>query len=210
MRGVHELVSAFEMHLPAVFLDSIADPSSLWVPKDESGSDPFVIDAEEVELTTELSVLTLSGELPFIDVVLEFLFVVETENVDTCQLLVLLVATPIGAGEGVDREAVSWNFARVLKMRTGAHIFERTVFVEANLCLSAVGEFKAVLNFVCLSSAFEVLDRFSHRAFRGDELLALTDDLLHRFLDGLEVFGCEGSIDVEVVVTTGIDRGTKS
>jgi hypothetical protein len=189
VRRVHELISTLKVHLSTVFLDAVSNSSSLWVPKDESGSNAFMINAEKIELTTELSVLTLSSELTLIDVVFEIVLVAETENVDTCELLVLLVTTPIGPRERIYRETIRWDFSRILQVGTGAHILERTVFVEADLCLSAIGELKAVLNLIGFSSTFQVFDRFRDGSLRGDELLALADYLLHRFLDGLKILG---------------------
>jgi hypothetical protein len=50
----------------------------------------------------------------------------------------------------------------MLKVRAGAHIFKRPVYVETDLSLSLIGELKAVFNLILFATPLKVLYRFSN------------------------------------------------
>jgi hypothetical protein len=179
------------------------------MPKDKAGTYTLVVDTEEVELFSELAMLSLPRQLPLLDVLLELIFILKREKIHTRELFVLLITSPVRAREGIDRETVRWDLAGVIHMGTGAHILEGAVHIEADFGLSLLGELKAVLNLVTLAPSLQVLDGLSDRTLRLYERLALSDDLAHLLLDGLEVLRGKGRIEIEVVITTVINRWTE-
>ena len=111
-----------------------------------------MIDAKEIELPSELSVLPFSGELTLLDIALKLIFVLEREKIDTGELLILFVAAPIRTGQRIDRKAVRRDLSSVVKVRARAHILEGSVCVKADLGFTTICKLKTVLNFERLSA----------------------------------------------------------
>jgi hypothetical protein len=120
-----------------------------------------MVDTKEIELASELAVLSLPRELTLLDIPLKLIFILEGEAIDPSKLLILLVSTPVRSGQGVDREAIRRDLARVMYVRSRAHILEGTVHKESDLLFALLRELKAVLNLIALAPLLQVLNRFS-------------------------------------------------
>ena len=82
---------------------SLADDAALGMEEDQAGPGEF-LDAEQVELLAELAVVALLGLFQPLQVLVQFLLGEEGGAVDALQLLVVLVALPVGAGDGQQLE----------------------------------------------------------------------------------------------------------
>ena len=81
----------------------LADDAALGMEEDQARAGEF-LDAEEVEFLAELAVVALLGLFELLQIGVELLLGEERGAVDALQLLVLLVALPVGAGDGEQLE----------------------------------------------------------------------------------------------------------
>ena len=80
------------------------------------------LNAEEIQLLAELAVIALLRFFELVQVLVEFLLCEPRGAVDALQLLVLLVAFPVGAGDGQQLER--FDLRSVRDVRTAAEIDE--------------------------------------------------------------------------------------
>src|ERR1035437_10225759 len=94
--GVDQRVAALQVLIAHPVFELFADDAALGMEEDESGTGEF-LDAEEVELLAELAVVALLGLFHLFEVGVEFLGGEEGGAVNALELLVVLVALPVGA-----------------------------------------------------------------------------------------------------------------
>ena len=97
------LVAAADAFLAHPVFHGLADEAALGMPEDEAGAGDL-LDGEEVELLAEDAVVARLDLFELLEVGVEVLRVEEGCAVDALELLVLLVAEPVGAGDGGDLE----------------------------------------------------------------------------------------------------------
>ena len=100
------------------------------------------VEVEEVELDAEPAVVAPLRLLDALEVRVEVLLVVEGGAVDARQLLVLLVAAPVRAGEAGQLQRL--DRLRVLEVRAAAEVGEVALRVQADLALGGVDELELV------------------------------------------------------------------
>ena len=125
---------------------------------------------------------------------------VEGGAVDPRQLLVVLVAAPVRAGQG--RELDRLDRLRILEVRAAAEIGEPSLRIERDLALGGVDELHLV-GLVLLEEALLRLGRGDLLALPRAALLELAQDL---GLDPLEVLLADRLRELEVVVEAVLDR----
>ena len=126
VRRVDEVVAAGELLLLLELLDQVADHRALRVPEDETGAD-LLVDREEVELAAEPAVVAPLGLLQPRQVGVELLLRRPGRAVDALQHRPLLVAAPVGAGDGEQLEGA--DLARAGDVRAAAEIEELALLV---------------------------------------------------------------------------------
>ena len=97
---------------------------------------------EEVELHAEPAMVALARLLEAREVRVEIVLRVEGGPVDAGQLLVLLVAAPVGAGEAGQLERL--DRLRGLQVRPAAEVGEVALGVERDVALGALDELDLV------------------------------------------------------------------
>ena len=209
VRGVDELVARLFMTAPRVVLHHAAHHPALRVEDRQTRAD-LLGEAEEVELRSELAVVALLGLLEEVEIGLELVLGGPGRAVDALQLLIGLVAEPIGSGGAHEPEGVGGDEARVWHVRASAQIAPAgraglgvDVVIDRELGPADLHDLGTAL--APDEAQLERLTReFALRLRVGDdasrEPLAGLHDLLHPLLEALEVLGSEGPLDGEVVV----------
>ncbi len=136
-----------------------------------------VFEVEEVELRAEPPVIAAASVLEVLDVGVEIGLRVEGGAVDAGQLLVVLVATPVGAGEV--RQLERLDRLRVLQVRAAAEIDEVALLVQGDVALRGVDQ----LDLVGLVLCDEALVRLRPRRLRGAPRPSFLQLALHLGLD---------------------------
>src|ERR1017187_5162155 len=196
--GVDQGVAALQVLIAHPVFELFADDAALGMEEDESGTGEF-LDAEEVELLAELAVVALLGLFHLFEVGVEFLGGEEGGAVNALELLVVLVALPVGAGDTEQLEG--------LDLRGVGDVGAAAEIDEAG-SEGVLGEDLAGLLFdeLALHPGFGVL--LEALFFGGKDAFVGEGaglDLPHLLLDLLEVVGGEGGGAVEIVVEAVVD-----
>src|ERR1035437_5950382 len=196
--GVDQGVAALQVLIAHPVFELFADDAALGMEEDESGTGEF-LDAEEGELLAELAVVALLGLFHLFEVGVEFLGGEEGGAVNALELLVVLVALPVGAGDTEQLEG--------LDLRGVGDVGAAAEIDEAG-SEGVLGEDLTGLLFdeLALHPGFGVLlEAFlfgGEDAFVGERARL---DLPHLFLDLFEVAGGERGGAVEIVVEAVLD-----
>src|ERR1039458_1883038 len=121
VRRVDQRVAALDVLVAHPVFDLAAHDAALGMEEDQARSGE-VLDAEEVELFAELAVVALLGFFELGEILVDLLLAEEGGAVDTLQLLVVLVAFPVGAGDGEQLERLDLGGRR--HVRAAAEIDE--------------------------------------------------------------------------------------
>ena len=98
MRGNHLLIAVFLLNFAEELLQTVAQGGSLWKPQGQTGTH-VLREREELHLLAELAVVALLGLLEENEIFVEHLLLGEGDAVDSDELVALLVAAPVRAGE---------------------------------------------------------------------------------------------------------------
>ena len=203
VRRVDEQVAAADALVAHPVFHGLADEAALGVPEDEAGAGDF-LNAKEVELFAEDAVVAGLDLFKVLEVGVEIFLVEEGGSVDALELLVLLVAEPVGAGDGRDLEGLDAGGGG--NVRAAAEVGELAVLVEGDFvagfgeALDEVDLHELALRGVVgqtLLAGFDDLD---------EGLIAL-DDVGHADFDGGEVGFGEGDGAVDVVEEAVVGGG---
>ena len=199
--GADLLVALPDVELPPVLDQRVLQGHAVGQEERESGA--LLGDGEDAELLAEPAVVPLLGLLEHREVLLEVLLALPCGPVDPGEHLVVLVAAPVGSGDGGELERL--DGLRVEGVRTGAEVDELSLLIEADG--SVLGKILHQLDLVVLSLRFQEVDGLLPRKGVGLELEVLLHDLLHLGLELGKVLGREAPVPVEVVVEPVVDGG---
>jgi hypothetical protein len=172
---------------------------ALRVPEHRAGA--VLVEVEQVELAAQAPVVALLGFLEHAQVGLQLVFRRPGRAVDALQLLVGLVATPVGAGHLHELEVL--QATRAGHVRAAAEVLEAALAVQAHVL--AGRDAADDLGLVVLALGLEVLNRLVARQHSAHHGLVLRSQLAHALLDGGQVLGREGALAGEVVVEAVVD-----
>ena len=221
VRGVDEVVAGIDVALAGVVLHGLADNAALGVEDRQAGAE-LVREGEQVQFRAELAVVAALGLGNALLVGLERVLGGPGGAVDALQLLVVLVAQPVG-GRGTGQGKGVGDQLGVRQVRAAAQIAPDAVaalavhvvvngdVAGADLDVDALSGLGGV---ILPAQQFELVGLVLHR-FAGlvlghhaaHELLVLVDDLLHHLFELAEVFRGERFRDVEVEVEAVRDVG---
>src|SRR5208337_329042 len=125
--------------------------------------------------------------------------------VDALQLLILLVAEPVGAGDVEQLEGFDLSGRR--QVRAAAEILELAGLVDRNL-LVGLGELLDEMALHEVAFALESLQAFLVRQKLASIGQVLLDELVHFLFDLLEIFGSKRGRAIKVVEESVLSRGT--
>ncbi len=218
VRGVHELVAGDLVPAARVVLHDLADHAALGVEDREAGAQ-LVGEGEQVELGAELAVVALLGLGEEVQVRLQLVLGRPGGAVDALELRVLLAAAPVGGGrphqlEGGDdaggrQVGASAEVLPAQLAGLGVEVVVDGQLTGADLGVRTVGGLPGGTLETDQLQLVRLTGQLVAGGLVGDdaagEALAALLDLLHLLLDGLEVIGVEGLLDVEVVVEAVLD-----
>ena len=116
IRRVHVLISGGPLALQNVIFEQPANGRALGQPERQPRADEFVY-REQFELLAQLAVVAALGFFQPVEILVEILLRKEGGAVDALQLLVLLVAFPVGAGDGEQLERLDLGGRRNVRAR---------------------------------------------------------------------------------------------
>ena len=203
VRGEDHIVTAADTFFAHPVFHGLADEAALGVPEDEAGAGDL-LDAEEVELLAEHAMVARLDLFQMLEVSFEVLGVEEGGAVDALELLVLLVAEPVGAGDGGDLEGL--DAAGGGDVRAAAEVGEVAVFVEGDL-IAGFGEALDEVDLHELALRGVVGEALFAGFVHADEGLVAGDDLGHAGFDGGEVGFGERGVAVDVVEEAVVGGG---
>ncbi len=164
-----------------------------------------LMEHEEIQLRSQLLVITLLGLLQQLQELLQLCLVREGIDVDSLQLVLLLVSSPVGTGYGTDLEGHVHELLGILHMGSAAKIH----IVITGIVNSDGLVRRHFLDQLCL----ELLSLEKLQCFLSGNLLAgpglsSLDDLPHLVLDGLEIILAHGSRQHKIIVQSVLDLGS--
>ena len=196
MRREDLLVAGLEEALGDEVLELLADDGAVRGPEDEALAD-LLVDMEELQFLAQLPVVALLGFLGAGHGLLKFVLGRVGGAIDALQLLVLLVAAVVGAGDVQQFEGL--HLRGVADVGAGAEVDEFAVLIKRDGL--AGGDVAETADLVGVLAAFaDQLLGFLAGALEALELLVLLGDAAHLLLDLHEVLGRESVVEVEVVV----------
>ena len=205
---VDRVVAALGVLVPPEALDLKANVRQVWVPEHEAGARLRVV-TEEVHLGADATVVALLHLVEPSHVLVELFTRPEGSAVDALQHAVVLIAAPIGTGNGLQLESVV--VVKSVHVRAFTQIVPIAMGPEGDLL--ALGNQLDGLDLKVLVGACEararlvageLLDRHLRRFFRQAP---------HLFFDALEVLLLDrrGALgEVEVVIETVLDGGAEA
>lgn len=218
VRRVDELVALLLVAAARVVLHGPADDAALGVEDGEAGAD-LVGEGEQVQLAAEAAVVALGGLLQELQVRLELVLGGPGGAVDALEHGVLLAAPPVR--RGVPHQLERGDEPGGGQVRAPAEVLPAQVtglgvqvVVDGQLAAAHLDVRAVVRGGGALDADELQLVRLVGELLAGGlvgdhpagEPLSPLLDLLHLLLDGLEVLGREGPLDVEVVVEAVLDR----
>ena len=205
MRGKEDFVAVFIVFVAPPVFERHAEAASLGVPVNEAGT-RVLLGGEEIEFFTELPVVAFFRFREEVQVVLEFVRLLESVAIYAGQHGTLLVAAPVGTGDLYELESLRVEFFGGRDMGAAAEVAEGALFVHRNDL--AFG--KLVYEFELHRLIGEQFFRFFPAYFPSGELAAFVDDLAHGAFDRREILVGDGAGEFHVVIESVIDRGTDS
>ena len=199
VRREQQLIAVGEVGLAPVVLDLLADEGAVGQPQHQAAAE-LLRDLEELQVLAQPPMVPLGGLLEKRQVSLELVLRLEREAVDAGQHLPLLVTAPVGASEAGELEVL--HLLGVADVRTGAHIGEVAVLVEADgVGVEALDQLLLVGLVVGLGPGGRLLA--GRRVLL--ELQVALGDLAHPLLDGLERLIIDGRRHLHVVIEAVLD-----
>src|SRR5262245_4699123 len=166
------------------------------------------MEGEESKLLAELPMIALLRFLDPLQMLLQFLVREERRAVDALRRLVLRVALPVGVRCAQDFEALEPSRRRHVRAET--EVDERIAVLDRvdGDVLLALRLLLDQLDLERLAALREEVDRILPRPHLSLVRQVLRRQLLHLFLDRLEILRNERAIDDEVVEETVVNRRT--
>ena len=151
---------------------------------------------EQIQLLADATVIALLGLFDALDIGSQLLLVRPGSAVDTLQLLVFRVATPVGTGNAGQLERL--EKARVRHVRATAHV--DVFFMEIQPHGRFVRHVVDQTQLVFLATRLEQLDDLGTRRHLLDDVVVLLDQLGHALFDGRHIFRREGAVNGDIVI----------
>ena len=217
VRGVDELVTGLDVTQPRVLLHLVADDPALGVEHGQTGAE-LVREAEQIELVTQLAVITTLGLGLGQEVGIEGFLVLPGGAVDALHTRVLLVSAPIG-GTGLG-QLEGRNVFGGRQVRPAAQVAPDPL-AGVGVQVVVGGELRSPdLHHFGVVDARLVVDQFEferlvrqfgagfldRRVDPAGEPLPGLHDLLHPLLERGQILGGERLLDEEIVVETVLDE----
>ena len=199
LRAAHFLVAVVAIDGAHVLLDFLPDRPALGVPEHQPGG--FVLHVEQVEMLAEAAMVAFFSFLEHVQIGVEVLLLGPGSAVDALQLLVAVVAAPVGAGHLHQFEDL--ELARGRHVRAAAEVDEITFAVERNLLVGGNrGDQFGLVLFARIEE--ELYGGVARPDFAADRDILLRQ-LTHALFDRHQVFRRERALVGEIIVKAILD-----
>src|SRR6185312_14701117 len=197
---INERIAALQIRIAHPVLELLADNATLRMEENQSRTSQF-LNTEQIEFLADLPVIALLRLFELVEVIFNVLLRKEDGAVDALELLILLVALPVRAGNR--RQSEGLELRSIRHVRTAAEIDEvrpEGVFGKRiiGLLLNEL-DLHGLIHFDVLLNAFRLAGQ---PAFER-ETFGL--QLPHLLFNLFEIFGRERLGAVEIVVKAGFD-----
>ena len=194
LRGLDLKIAVLALDLAHVLLKNLVKRPAIRMP--EHHARRFFLGVEQAKALADFTVITLLGFFNTQDISCQLLFISPGRAIDTLQLLVLGIATPVGARQFGQLER--FQEARIRDVRPAAHVdvffmevqahglFVRHVFDQAQL--------------VVFAPSSKQLNYFSTRRHLLDDVVVFFDQLLHALFDSRHVIRSKRTLVGDIVV----------
>ncbi|OIQ72910.1 hypothetical protein GALL_454590 [mine drainage metagenome] len=201
LRGDYFAVAVLEVQLTDVGDEFVVDDGALGMK--EGRSRRLGVEGIQTQFLAKLPMVARLGFLQTLQVFVQFLLRVEGGAVDTAEHGVLLVALPVGSGNGQQFEGL--QLGRVRDVGAAAEIIEIPLAVAGNALVFGNGGHD--LHLQRLSHGLEAGDGLAPPENLMNDFHTLRHDPAHLRLDGREILGREWRRDEEIVVEAILDGG---
>jgi len=199
--GVDHLIAVGIVLVAPEGLDRLTDAGSHRMPIHQTRAG-FFMQAEQVELLAELSMIALLHILKVLQVQPKVLRIRPCSTVDAGQHRVGLLPAPIGTGDAHQLEGIGLQLLGRFHMRTAAQVGEAALAVQRHFLI--LGNRLQQFKFIGLVG--ELLLGFRAAYHPSDKRLTLGDDRLHPLGNLLEVLIDQLPGQVEVIIKAVVDR----
>ena len=201
LRALHNGIATFQMlALPEVFQDG-AHEHALGQPEDHAGSN-VLEKGKEAQFPTELSVIAALGLLHLVEIVFQGFFIRKGSAVDAGKHAVLLIAAPVGSGNGSQANMVAK--ARIRHVRTTTQVHKIAKLVERDIGLTEVVD---DFDLVFLAHGPEFCPGLVTGHFRANEGNSCRSNTVHFRFYLFEITLSEGLFHIKVIVEAVLDGG---
>src|SRR5450756_3030677 len=152
-------------------LDLLANNGALGMPENQSSAS-LLLNAEEVQLLSELAMVALGSLFPGRDKTDQLFLRWESRAIDPLKHLVLLISSPIRACDGEKLEVLEVAGGR--NMRSTAEVRERSLSVKRD---SRRWYLRKDLDLILVAAFLEEFDGFGYRLVLPGEMLAAFGNL---------------------------------
>ena len=195
-------ISVAFLNLAEELLEAVAQGSALGEPEGKACAHS-VGEGEEFHLLAQDAVVAFLGLFEEGKILIEHFLLGESHTIYTHELVALLVAAPVSAGEGGDLHRL--DRGSVGDMRTTAEVGKRALSVCGNM---AIFELTDKFALILLAAIAEHLESVGLRDIGANDLLLIASEFEHFSLDFGEILGCNLIFSrVDIVIEPGFDGG---
>ena len=163
----------------------------------------FFLHMVQVKLFTDFTVVTLRRLFQALQVGVQGFFICPRGTINTLQHLVVAIATPVGASNFHQFEVMAE--AHVRHVRPAAHVDVFLVMIQARLVIMSNVLIKN-RDFIALATLHEGFTRFVPADFLLNDVIVGFGELVHTFLERVDIFLGQGVVKVNVVVEAVVDN----
>ena len=204
LRGLDLLITSIVLNFTHVLLEYLINGPAVRMP--EHHTRRLFLQVEQIQLLRQFTVVALLSLFKTLEIRFHVFFIVPRGTVDTLQLSVLRVTTPVGAGHTLQLEDTHNTSIRYV--RAAAHICVFFMVIQANRLFTFFDQIVDQLNFVVFTTINKHAACVFDRRHLLDDFVILLDQLFNTLLDGFEVFGCKWTLVINIVIEAVFDHRT--
>ncbi len=202
LRSLDLLITSIVLNFTHVLLEYLINGPAVRMP--EHHTRRFFLQVEQIQLLRQFTVVALLSLFKTLEIRFHFFFVVPRSTVDTLQLSVLRISTPVGARHTLQLEDTHNTSIRYV--RTTTHICVFFMVIQANRLFTFFDQIVDQLNFVVFTTINKHAACVFDRRHLLDDFVILLDQLFNTLLDGFEVFGCKWTLVINIVIEAVFDH----
>ena len=198
LRGFDLFIARIQLHFTHVLLKRLIDGPAIRMPEHHARC--FFLQVEKIQLLTQFTVVTFFRFFDAGDVRLQIFLVVPGGTVDTLQLRVLGITTPIRTGDTLQFEHA--HNAGVWYVWATTHVDVFFVVIQTNGGFTLLDQIVDQCYFVVFFTTGKDLTCFRNRRHLFDDVVIFLDQLFYALLNRGQIFWREWALVINVVIET--------